>query len=122
MNSLKKYLTIFGSKKELKNDQEKLLNDEFEFFSINYNLWYHQTIFTEENKQDKPFDYDEKLFNFLNEQEENLINFIELNKYNLKGFIYFDFKLFWKENYYKLSSKQLNKDLKILMELIKNSL
>lgn len=114
--NLKKFLTIFNEIKNIDKDQEKQLLEEFDFFYINYNLWYQKTIYTEESKLNKTFDYDDRLLNFLNQQEENLTNLTKLKDCNLKGQLYFNFIEFWKKNYYRMSSKQLSQNIKNLVE------
>ena len=113
---LQSYLTVFEEPKNIDEQQRNKLLEEFDFFYINYDLWHQRTIFTEESNPNKSFDYDDRLLNFLNQQEENLINLVKLKDYNLNGVLYFNFKEFWKENYYKMASKQLSESIKQLVE------
>ena len=105
---LEQYLTVYKNQVEV--DEQKI-EQEFNYFSINYDLWYQKTLYTQESNPNKPFDYDDKLLTFLNMQEENLINLVKLKEYNLKGIIYFDFNKFYKDYYYKLSSTKLPDEL-----------
>lgn len=113
---LEKYITKFNEIKPITKEQQNMLLDEFDFFCINYNLWHTQTVAVEESNPNKTFDYDDRLINFLNQQEENLINLTTLKDYTIKGIIYFDFKKFWKENYFKMSSKKINEEIKLLVK------
>lgn len=114
---LEKFLTIFELPKNLSEEQKKEIWEEYDFFDINYNLWYTKTIEVEESNPNKPLNYDDRLFNFLNMQEENVINLVKLRDETLNGVIYFDFKAFWKENYYRMSSKKLSI---AISDLVKN--
>lgn len=113
---LQKYLTSFDKIKTIDEKQKNKLLEEFDFFYINYDLWYKRTIYTEESNPNKTFDYDERLINFLNQQEENLINLVKLKDYNLEGKLYFNFIKFWKDNYYRMASKKLSQNIKELVD------
>lgn len=112
---LQSYLTVFEEPKNIDEQQRNKLLEEFDFFYINYDLWHQRTIFTEESNPNKSFDYDDRLYNFLNQQEENLINLAKLKEYNLKGKLYFNFIEFWKDNHFRMASKKLSESIKQLV-------
>ena len=94
---LQKYLIVYKHPKNIDDKLKKQLEDEFTFFSFNYDLWYYQVLLAEENNPNKSFDHDDKMFNFFNQQEQNLTNLVKLKQCNLSGKVYFNFKEFWKE-------------------------